>query len=114
MGMTNEQALFELKEALESPEAQVDPRGVVLHWLHLIGEDASSERQYRLSREGVAMSLVETHGYVTSGTLADKCLITPEGARLVLRKMVARGELQSEGQKRGRRYVGRNPTDGSV
>jgi hypothetical protein len=50
--VSNEQALSELKQAIESPEAQTDIRGVVLHWLMVTGQDASVlQRRYGLKQD---------------------------------------------------------------
>jgi ATP-dependent DNA helicase RecG len=50
------------------------------------------------------LQYVATHGRITRSEVAGLCQLAPDQAYRLLRRLVQRGDLVQEGQKKGTRY----------
>jgi ATP-dependent DNA helicase RecG len=57
-----------------------------------------------IQREAMILQFVDSHGRITRSQAAELCQVDPREARLVLEKLVKRGELVVRGEKRGSYY----------
>jgi ATP-dependent DNA helicase RecG len=72
-----------------------------------IGEDAAYVRVHGfepLQQEQMILTYVDAHGRITRGQAADLCQIDPRQARVVLKRLVDRGDLRLVGQRRSAFY----------
>jgi ATP-dependent DNA helicase RecG len=60
-----------------------------------------------IQQEHMVLAYVDQFGSITRGKAAELCRLSPDQARVLLRKLVDAGELEMHGQRRGAYYVRR-------
>ncbi len=58
-----------------------------------------------LQQEQMVLQYVEAHGQITRAEAADLCLLTPDQASRLLRRLAKEGKLQLRGERRGAEYI---------
>lgn len=58
-----------------------------------------------IQQEQMILQYIESHGAITRGEAAELCHLTADQAYRTLQRLVAKGQLRQEGEKKGARYV---------
>lgn len=73
-----------------------------------LGESAAYVRQRGfepLQQEQMVLQYVATNGRITRREAAELCKLSPDQAKRILSRLVARGELRMEGERKGAFYT---------
>ena len=114
--MNTSELLHDLAEALDSPEGQADPAGMLAAWAALVRGDVTPEDCYRPATPGdrlpnganqrQAWALTELQrGPLVAGAIVRRFGVTGECARRDLARLVEAGLAERHGERRGTYYV---------